>query len=317
MLHDDEWVDWFTWQEEGKDWRRTGGKRKLSATASKLAEPAEAAEAEAAAEEAGADQKAAKKAAVKKAGAVAGATAEGEMGEALTAALVEDCGECTNCLDKRKFGGPGLKKQKCKEPVPAGTRAAAAAAAAVEAAHDGALEARACAAEPSQGKASQGKSSQVKSSQGKSRQGKACAAVPKREPSFLGEPKREPKCAPVVEASDAVAVCSAEADDAGQGKMSSADLSNMDIGSVSSYGLTNMDICAVSSAEADAAAANRSSRRNPKLVVGAVSITAGTPSVIGPSHTEAVFSQRHPIRRPRELAGLQDWIPSGKNWMPP
>ena len=32
MLHDDEWVDWFTWQEEGKDWRRTGGKRKLSAT---------------------------------------------------------------------------------------------------------------------------------------------------------------------------------------------------------------------------------------------------------------------------------------------
>ena len=22
MLHDDEWVDWFTWQEEGVDWRR-------------------------------------------------------------------------------------------------------------------------------------------------------------------------------------------------------------------------------------------------------------------------------------------------------
>ena len=155
MLHDDEWVDWFTWQEEGKDWRRTGGKRKLSATAPKLAEAAEAAEAEAAAEEAGADQKAAKKAAVRKSGAVAGATAEGENDEAaLVTALVEDCGECTNCLDKRKFGGPGLKKQKCKEPVPAGTRAAAAAAAAV------ALEARACAAEP------------------------------KREPSLLGEPKR-------------------------------------------------------------------------------------------------------------------------------
>ena len=51
MLHDDERVDWFTWQEEGKDWRRTGGKRKLSATASKLAE------AEAAAGAAGADQK--------------------------------------------------------------------------------------------------------------------------------------------------------------------------------------------------------------------------------------------------------------------
>jgi len=51
---------------------------------------------------------------------------EGEMDEA---ALVEDCGECTNCLDKRKFGGPGLKKQKCKAPVPAGTRAAVSAAA--------------------------------------------------------------------------------------------------------------------------------------------------------------------------------------------
>ena len=39
MLHDDEWVDWFTWQEEGKDWRRSavasaGGKRKLSAVMS-------------------------------------------------------------------------------------------------------------------------------------------------------------------------------------------------------------------------------------------------------------------------------------------
>ena len=35
MVHDDDWVDWFTWQEEGIDWRRrsTGGagaKRKLS-----------------------------------------------------------------------------------------------------------------------------------------------------------------------------------------------------------------------------------------------------------------------------------------------
>ena len=51
---------------------------------------------------------------------------EGEMDEA---ALVEDCGECTNCLDKRKFGGPGLKKQKCKAPVPVGSRAAVSAAA--------------------------------------------------------------------------------------------------------------------------------------------------------------------------------------------
>ena len=25
-----------------------------------------------------------------------------------------DCGECSNCLDKRKFGGPGTRKQACK-----------------------------------------------------------------------------------------------------------------------------------------------------------------------------------------------------------
>jgi len=30
----------------------------------------------------------------------------------------DDCGECVNCLDKKKFGGPGTRKacvlQKCK-----------------------------------------------------------------------------------------------------------------------------------------------------------------------------------------------------------
>ena len=31
-----------------------------------------------------------------------------EPGEA-----VEDCGECKYCFDKKKFGGPGIKKQKC------------------------------------------------------------------------------------------------------------------------------------------------------------------------------------------------------------
>ena len=258
-------------------------------------------QAEAAAEEAGADQKAAKKAAVRKSGAVAGATAEGENDEAaLVTALVEDCGECTNCLDKRKFGGPGLKKQKCKEPVPAGTRAAAAAAAAV------ALEARACAAEP--------------------KREPSLLGEPKREPSLFGEPKRDPRCAPLVAvavASDAVAVFFADADDARQGKsaVTSADLSNRGVGAESSNELPNMDVCAVSRAEADAAAANRSSRRNPKLVVGAVSFAASTPSPApadGCSRAEAAVSHRHPIRRrPRELVGLQDWIPSGKNWMPP
>lgn len=37
MLHDDEWVDWFTWQEEGVDWRRSSAsvKRKQSEGAGK------------------------------------------------------------------------------------------------------------------------------------------------------------------------------------------------------------------------------------------------------------------------------------------
>ena len=26
---------------------------------------------------------------------------------------VHDCGKCTNCLDMKKFGGPGRKKQRC------------------------------------------------------------------------------------------------------------------------------------------------------------------------------------------------------------
>ena len=25
----------------------------------------------------------------------------------------EDCGQCNNCLDKKKFGGPGKKKKGC------------------------------------------------------------------------------------------------------------------------------------------------------------------------------------------------------------
>ena len=25
----------------------------------------------------------------------------------------EDCGQCNNCLDKKKFGGPGKKKNGC------------------------------------------------------------------------------------------------------------------------------------------------------------------------------------------------------------
>jgi len=27
--------------------------------------------------------------------------------------LRPDCGECVNCFDKPKFGGPGVKKQAC------------------------------------------------------------------------------------------------------------------------------------------------------------------------------------------------------------
>ena len=180
--------------------------------------------------------------------------------------------------------------------MPAGTRAAAAAAAAL------ALEVRACAAEP------------------------------KREPSLLGEPKREPKRAPlvaVVQSSDAVAMCSYEADEARQGKsaVSSAGPSNKGIDAVLSYVLPNMEICAapsaVSNAEADAAA-NRSSRRNPKLVIGAVSSAEGTRSPAqadgcggAEAALKAALIQRQTIRRPRELACLQDWMPPGKNWLPP
>eukprot|EP00900_Chrysochromulina_parva_P024320 jgi/Chrpa1/6521/Chrysochromulina_OHIO_Genome00006881-RA len=139
MLHDNEWVDWFTWQEEGKDWRRTGGKRKLSATAS---EAAEAAEAEAAAEEAASDRKATKKAVAKKTvtegspnkegslakKTVTEAAAEAEVDKAAKAAKAraraaerrehfDDCGQCVNCLDKPKFGGPNGSSPK-KEGSP-------------------------------------------------------------------------------------------------------------------------------------------------------------------------------------------------------
>ena len=29
----------------------------------------------------------------------------------------DDCGECKNCLDKTKFGGPNVKKQRCVKRV--------------------------------------------------------------------------------------------------------------------------------------------------------------------------------------------------------
>ena len=31
--------------------------------------------------------------------------------------LLEDCGQCKACVDKPKFGGPGIKKQKCLKKV--------------------------------------------------------------------------------------------------------------------------------------------------------------------------------------------------------
>ena len=30
----------------------------------------------------------------------------------------EDCGECVNCKDKKKFGGPGIKKKTCSDMKP-------------------------------------------------------------------------------------------------------------------------------------------------------------------------------------------------------
>ena len=77
-------------------------------------------------------------------GAAGGAAGASAKRKRLRDALVEDCGECTNCLDKRKFGGPGLKKQKCKAPVPAGARAVSSAAASPSApSSTAALEAKA------------------------------------------------------------------------------------------------------------------------------------------------------------------------------
>lgn len=32
-----------------------------------------------------------------------------------TGCITSDCGRCSNCADKKKFGGPGKKKQRCKE----------------------------------------------------------------------------------------------------------------------------------------------------------------------------------------------------------
>ncbi|XP_065894780.1 uncharacterized protein [Dysidea avara] len=32
-----------------------------------------------------------------------------------TGCLATDCGKCVNCVDKKKFGGPGKRKQRCKE----------------------------------------------------------------------------------------------------------------------------------------------------------------------------------------------------------
>ena len=32
--------------------------------------------------------------------------------------LITDCGMCTHCLDKFKFGGPGTKRQRCKHKGP-------------------------------------------------------------------------------------------------------------------------------------------------------------------------------------------------------
>ena len=34
-----------------------------------------------------------------------------------TAAAAVDCGKCLNCLDKPRFGGPGLKRKRCSAPT--------------------------------------------------------------------------------------------------------------------------------------------------------------------------------------------------------
>jgi len=96
---DVDFVEEYGPEDEGDEWRRRG---RGATEADEIAAP--------------------KKMQKAHAGAVAEAD---EVGQEAEAATVEDCGTCSHCLDKKKFGGPGTKKQKCKDPLPKGTRVAA------------------------------------------------------------------------------------------------------------------------------------------------------------------------------------------------
>ena len=72
-----------------------------------------------------ADEGCAKPPSAKKARSMPEGGAEAPSAAPVEALPTEDCGRCVNCLDKKKFGGPGTKKQKCRGAVPKGSGASA------------------------------------------------------------------------------------------------------------------------------------------------------------------------------------------------
>ena len=91
-------ADWFTWQEEGVDWRRNpSSSAKPSQSTARDAEDEGVVGSEAAA--------AAPLSKVRRRMA--------RCGECDACVRTEDCGKCVNCLDKPKYGGPFIRKQKC------------------------------------------------------------------------------------------------------------------------------------------------------------------------------------------------------------
>ena len=109
MLHDEEWEDWFTWQEEDVDWRRVA----VTTSTNKRKAPGGGG-----GEGSG---KAASKEHVTKEGA--DEPADGSVrkrldrccGACKSCRRADDCGHCKACLDKPKFGGGNKLKQRCEK----------------------------------------------------------------------------------------------------------------------------------------------------------------------------------------------------------
>jgi hypothetical protein len=111
---DDEWEDWFTWQEEGTDWRRAKH-TPVAIIGSDIGSDWQRVEQQQQQPTAGNSP-----ALKKKPGPVADGGGRKRLGELRRCGAckgcvrADDCGECKACKDKPKFGGPGTKKQRCK-----------------------------------------------------------------------------------------------------------------------------------------------------------------------------------------------------------